>query len=214
MSRDGQCVKRFQPFFIAKFCGRAKPNSVSDNKMDLHSKLTPRWKATFYCDVPTRVFLKCIKGHNVAIVESDSILKYYHKRRFPPEQKMNSVGSPTLLKVYAQMDAGLQWIQSFVLDYMHLVCLGVFRQIILKRVPREWNLSETNWWNFIHNILSLNGNKCCSSKMEGNRILTVFIVHGTLRVVLPECFFNHFLTLTAAMSMLLDSDNTRHAYNA
>lgn len=58
---------------------------------------------------------------------------------------------------------------------------------------------------------------CISGQMESNWIPAVLTVHWTCCSLfgLAESYYHHFLTLTVAMSILLDSDDeTRDAYNA
>lgn len=160
-------VKRFQPFIVAIYCGSEKPNSVSDFMSDFLEELirlqqdriafqggniTVKVNA-FICDAPARAFLKCIKGHKAYYsCERCTIERQYVNHRVVYNYQSQEMISQRTDEEFSRqsyashqsgrlplVDAGLQCVQSFVLDYMHLVCLGVVRRVLvfLKQGPRE-----------------------------------------------------------------------------
>lgn len=166
-------VKKLEPFIVALFCGTAKPNSVVEytasfltelKELQQHGvefqnrTLNVKVKA-FICDAPARAFLKCIKSHNAynscerctiegQYVSHRVVFNYqsqekivarteddFSKQAYPIHQ----TGCSPLIT------AALPCIKLFVLDYMHVVCLGVVRRLLnfLKRGPRECRLSPS-----------------------------------------------------------------------
>ncbi|CAM4734218.1 unnamed protein product [Leuciscus chuanchicus] len=76
----------------------------------------------FICDAPARAFLKCSKGRT----------GYYGcERCFQKGQYINGKARLTAPTVSLPLnDLGIGLVTSFVLDYMHLVCLGTMRKLI------------------------------------------------------------------------------------
>lgn len=191
-------VKRFQPFIVAIFCGTAKPNSVSDFMADFLEDLKRLQRDgiifqdetlnvklnAFICDAPARAFLKCIKGHNAYYsCERCTIQgKYVNHRVVYNYQSREKISSRTEEEFSRQsysdhqsgrsplVDAGLPCIRLFVLDYMHLVCLGVVRRILnfLKQGPRECKLSQRQ----IETVVNCQGN------LPDNRGVLLFWTDG------------------------------------
>ncbi len=251
-------VKRFQPFVVAVFCGNGKPNSVRDFMSEFLEELTTlqhdgiSFKGetlnvkvnAFICDAPARAFLKCIKGHNAYnSCERCTIEGNYMNHRvvfnYQPQEKIlsrteeefSSLSYPFHQNGLSPLvDAGLSCIQSFVLDYMHLVCLGVVRCLLvfLKQGPRECKISQRQIREISSKLESLNGKlprefarqpRSLASlerwKATEFRQFLLYTEPVVLRDVLPDSFYHHFLTLTVAMSILLDADDdTRKAYTA
>lgn len=251
-------VKRFQPFIVAVFCGNEKPNSVSDFMSEFLEELTRLQQDgiafkdetlnvkvnAFICDAPARAFLKCIKGHTGYNSCERCTIKgqYVNHRVVFNHQSQENVSSRTEEEFNRQsysshqsghsplVDVGLLCIQSFVLDYMHLVCLGVVRRLLtfLRQGPRECKLSQRQIGEISFKLESLNGtlprefarqpwSLAVLDRWKATELRQFLLYTGpvALRAVLPESFYHHFLTLTVAMSILLDSnDYTRSAYTA
>jgi len=208
--------------------------AVDDDKL-----LTVKVNA-FICDAPARAFLKCTKGHNAYYSCERCIIKgVWHGRvvfdineNLPPlrteEDFRNLAYSDHQIKKSPLLDIGLPCITSFPLDYMHLVCLGVVKRLLtyLKHGPRECELS--------HQQFSLLSQKLCAlnSKMPRDfarqprsmydmdkwkateyRQFVLYTGPLVLRSVVSEKLYSHFLCLTVALSILLESnDVTRNAY--
>ena len=143
-------VENSTPFIVSIFCGGHKPTSVADFLIDFlneyrqlsengflyeGAKYFVKLKA-FVCDVPAREFIKSVKNHNgyfscerctvkgswegrVVYDEIDSPL------RTDSDFKNMVYDGSHQLKRSPLVDFNINCIQSFSLDYMHLVCLGV-----------------------------------------------------------------------------------------
>ncbi|GBM15739.1 hypothetical protein AVEN_262907-1 [Araneus ventricosus] len=144
------------PFPVAVFCGSSKPDTVNDFLYDIVDELTNLKDGSldieheisikgFVCDAPARAFLKCIKNHNGYFGCEKCCQKGKrdnNRMTFPdsnaPKRKDSDFDSfshdndsgyilekSPLLKV----DIGL--VTQFPLDYMHMVCLGVMRKLLI-----------------------------------------------------------------------------------
>lgn len=198
----------------------------------------------FICNAPARAFLKCIKGHNAynsceqCTIEGKYVnhrvtFNYQPQERILPrtEEEFSSLSYPLHQHELSPLvDAGLSCIQSFVLDYMHLVCLGVVRRILvfLKQGPRECKISHRQIGEISSKLEALNGilprefarqprSLASQERWKATEFRQFLLYTGpvVLRAVLPDSFYYHFLSLTVAMSILLDADDdTRKAYTA
>jgi len=145
------------PFLVALYYGRGKPNSVSEFLKDfleeyaelkdkglecVGRKVFVSIKA-FICDAPARAMLKCVKGHTalqacelyvIQGVKKEGRTVLYSKfpcalrtdeqfKRFAYEDQHQVQKSPLI-------PFGINCIQSFPLDYMHIICLGVMRRML------------------------------------------------------------------------------------
>ncbi|XP_052085169.1 uncharacterized protein LOC127722322 [Mytilus californianus] len=163
-------LSKYEPFKVALYCGNSKPNSVQAYLSDFLGELenlkthgitfneilyTVKLNA-FICDAPARSFIKCTVGHNgyyscerctirgewngrVVFNSSDNSPPLRTEEEFRACLYSNHQTSRSPL-----IDAGLFCINTFPLDYMHLVCLGVVKRILmfLKQGPRECKLSQ------------------------------------------------------------------------
>ena len=95
----------------------------------------------FICDVPARAFFKCSKGHTGYCGCERGTQKGQHingRVVFPEisaelrtdEQFGRQGYHHHQLSVSPLNDLGIGLVTSFVLDYMHLVCLGEMRRLI------------------------------------------------------------------------------------
>lgn len=104
-----------------------------------HYKIVP--PKAFICDAPARSYLKCIKGHTGynACERCVQTGVYVSGRMTYPDmtselrtdsqfEQMVDEGHHT--GVFPLNNLGIGLVTSFVLDYMHLVCLGVVRKLI------------------------------------------------------------------------------------
>lgn len=121
------------------------------------------------------------------------------------------------------LEIGIKSIKGFPLDYMHLVCLGVVKRILmfLKQGPRECRLSQQQLNLLSSNLKKLNGKMPREFARQPRALLYLdkwkatefrqFLLYTgplVLKSVLKEEVYSHFLTLTVAMSILLDSNQT------
>ena len=144
-----------QPFVIGIFSGERKPDSVNEYFEDFirdvselkeiglqyNQKLYQVKISTIICDTPARAYVKCVKGHT-AYHGCDKCTQhglYLKKMTFPTTNAPNR----TDVAFHNQMDEdhhkdetplrnlGIGLVSQFPLDYMHLVCLGVMKKLIL-----------------------------------------------------------------------------------
>jgi hypothetical protein len=161
------------PFLVGFFFGFNKPNinSFLDNVCDEIVKLKSEGlliggehfnikHVLFICDAPARSLIKCIKNHTgyFSCERCEIEGEYVHDARTMVfdeynctlrtdtsfRQKLNEehhhagVVSPILKLIDFDV------IKCFILDYMHLVCLGSFRRLLyfwLRNGPVEYRLS-------------------------------------------------------------------------
>lgn len=149
-------IKEFpnsSPFVIGVYCGSTKPNEylqdfVTEMKdvirygieYDIHKY--PVHLDAFICDAPACAYLKCIKGHSgyssckrcvqkglylngkVTFPEFDADLRTDVTFDEFRDAAHHADNSP--LK-----ELNVRFVSQFVLDYMHLVCLGIVRKMII-----------------------------------------------------------------------------------
>ncbi|XP_042144299.1 uncharacterized protein LOC121834650 [Ixodes scapularis] len=147
-----------EPFVIALFVGDKKPENLDDYLTDFISELSTLLEEhvteggkecvvrvhAFICDAPARAFLKCIKGHGgyfscekctqegtfsescrkVILPEVSSPLRTDESFRKQDQEGHHHRQSPLV-----ELQIGM--VSQFPLDYMHLVCLGVMRRLLL-----------------------------------------------------------------------------------
>ncbi|XP_071139291.1 uncharacterized protein [Mytilus edulis] len=197
----------------------------------------------FVCDAPARAFVKCTKSHNayfacerctikgiwcqnrvVFKVTDDMAPKRTEESFKNYEYKIHQVAKSPLI------DAGLACIKSFPLDYMHLVCLGIVKRTLtfFRQGPRDFEcrLSHQQWKIISDKLSFLNGklprefarqprSLYYMDKWKATEFRQFVLYTGPLvmRSVVTERVYNHFLTLTVAMSILLEpDDNFRNAH--
>ena len=161
--------KNIGPFVIALYCGKQKPNNVTDylqefvNEIcDLHengilinNKQYYLKLHAFICDAPARAFIKCVAGHTSkhGCERCNCIGKSVERRIVfgsagvdrtdvafrGDEYPLHKNRASPLLQI-----VGLDMIRMFVLDSMHLLYLGVCRRLLFffKSGPRVVRLSH------------------------------------------------------------------------
>lgn len=193
----------------------------------------------FICDAPARAFVKCIKGHTgFSACERCTITGYTKENRRvfyteEPCEKRTDRGFQRRIYTDHQVgvsplvDFGISCVSSFCLDYMHLVCLGVVKRIIyfLKQGPRVCRLSNTQLSGISAQLVSFAGKIPSDFARQPRSIfefgrwkateLRQFVLYTgpiVLKTFLPKRTYEHFLLLTVAISLLLDSDDCKRSY--
>ncbi|XP_076313124.1 uncharacterized protein LOC143226245 [Tachypleus tridentatus] len=145
-----------QPFLIGLFAGNSKPQNLDEYMKDFveEMKYLERvglnfgdrhfqiWISAIICDAPARAMVKCCKPYNgyfgcdkctqegtwynkVTFQETDATLRTDASfRDMLDENHHTDIPSPLL-----ELDIGM--VTQVPLDYMHLVCLGVMRRLLL-----------------------------------------------------------------------------------
>lgn len=193
----------------------------------------------FICDAPARAFLKCIKGHNAYFACERCLIRgqwqgrlvFHADGSFPlrtEEMFWNLQYETHQLQRSPLIDAGIKCIAAFSLDYMHLVCLGVVKRMLcyLKQGPKESKLSYRHISELSTKLLALNGKMPSEFARQPRSLMEMdkwkatefrqFLLYTgpiVLRNTVSNDVYNHFLVLTVAMSILLNSsDEQRNAY--
>ena len=175
----------FQPFVVALFYGKGKPDSVDEFLRDFleeyralkESGFTHDTKTftltiqAFLCDAPARSFMKCTKGHTGfnscerctihgdwngrVVFHSDCLLPKRTDEQFNHQRYRPD----HQLAKSPLIEYQLLPVTGFPLDYMHLVCLGVVRRglVYLKRGPRLCKLSNQQLKLLSAELLSFTG---------------------------------------------------------
>lgn len=234
----------YEPFPVAIYSGKNKPsdleqylNNFIDEINQLQNEgisvdnhlLQVRIKA-FICDTPARAFLKCIKGHGgYWACERCTVRGERLERRtiYPNEdcqartdtsfrQQSNPehhTGNSPLLSI----EPPINMITEFLLDFMHLVCLGVMKKLL------EYWLYGTSIMKISHNAKSQLSNLLIRLQSQipvefqrTTRTLTEFerfkavefkfllLYAGPIvfKRVLNDAAYKHFLFLHAACRIL------------
>lgn len=230
------------PFPVAIFCGSSKPASLSDFLSDFIDELSNLKDGIeginqniivkgFVCDAPARAFIKCVKPHNAyngcekCCQEGD----WENKRvTFPdvnaPKRKDSdflnfSFGSASkhIVDKSPLLNLGLGLVTQFPLDYMHLVCLGVMRKLLISwcRGPLTVRLCSrdvdilsdrlTSFAKYVPDELPRKPRSLREIdrwKATEFRMFLLYLGPVVLKKILPSRFYNHFLFLHVAIRIL------------
>ena len=190
----------------------------------------------FICDAPARAFLKCIKGHTGYFACERCVIRGYWKNNRIILHSANQCRSRTdeefAVRQYTDHQTqasplivhGLQCVKSFCLDYMHLVCLGVVKRILyfLKQGPAVCKLSNQQICDISRNLQSFSGKLPSEFARQPRSLFEMerwkatefrqFLLYTgpvALKKVVSESVYEHFLCLTVAISILLESDDEK-----
>lgn len=186
----------------------------------------------FICDAPARAFLKCVKGHSgynacECCVQTGV---YVSGRMTYPDltaelrtdsqfEEMIDEDHHTGVSPLKHLGVGL--VTSFVLDYMHLVCLGVVRKLIYLWIkgPLKCRVSASVLSLISQQMASLRLNipktfsrkprslfEVAMWKATGFRLFLLYTGPVVLRNNLPHNLYRHFMLLSVAMRILLSPD--------
>jgi len=143
------------PYVVGLYSGATKPNDVTEYLSEFVDEALSLVKNgiviendhydvkihSFVCDAPARAFLKCIKSHSgySACEKCTQIGEYSGKVIFPSTsaslrtdedfEKMLDDDHHISLSPLSVLPIGM--VSQFGLDYMHLVCLGVVKRLLL-----------------------------------------------------------------------------------
>lgn len=239
----------FRPALVALYCGKTKPEPVESFLEDFLGEYMKLSKdglfvdgkrlgveiISFICDAPARAFLKCIKGHtgyyacerceikgtwdsNVVILDSKD------KCRERTDEKFNlgHYEGTHQRGISPLIQYGISCVKGFPLDYMHLICLGVTRRMLLflMRGPRVCKLSQ-HQLSLVSAALKGMSNRLPSEFARQPRSLALidrwkatefrqFILYTSIiamKDIVSAEIYKTSLSLTVALSILLNSNN-------
>ena len=245
-------VKEFPsigPFVIALFCHTSKPSSVDAYLKDFVSEMTSlqtngivlkskSYKISIYaiiCDAPARAFLKCIKSHGgynscERCIQRGQwqrkVIFPFVKSRAPLRTdsgflQMTNTEHHTGRSPFCDLSVGM--VTQWPLDYMHLVCLGVMRRLIMLWVkgPRLLNvkLSMQHIGIISDSMIRLRGyiprefSRKPRSLMDVShwkatefRLFLLYVGPVVLFDCLPQRQYANFLSLSVAIRLCLSSN--------
>jgi len=144
------------PFVVAVFAGNSKPESAATYLTDLVQELSMMlnngfeydnkhytiFLQAFICDAPARAFIKCIKGHTGYFGCEKCVQKGKSVERrlvFPEmhadkrtDNSFKDQAQPEHHKGYSPLlNLGVGLVSRIPLNYMHLICLGVVKRLLL-----------------------------------------------------------------------------------
>lgn len=233
-------------FVIAIFHGYSKPDSVEEYLLDfikeaadlladgvtLNDRNYRFSLKCFICDAPARSFLKCIIGHcgynscERCVVEGERVenrtvfnnATYNEGLRNGADFNRGSYLPNHQKDLSPLIQLGIDCVNQFPLDYMHLVCLGVVKRILMfiMKGPNICRLSQ-NLIRQISTRLCLHNGQMPSEFNRQPRPLSdlchwkstefrqFILYHGpiVLRGIVDSAFYEHFLLLHVAISILL-----------
>jgi hypothetical protein len=240
------------PFLIGLYCGYSKPTDASEylsdfvaemgklasDGLEYQSKKIQIEISCFVCDAPARAFLKNIKAHNsyygcercmqegswanrrLNYSETDAVLRTDDSFATKVNQEHHKEGDSPL----QHLDVGL--VTQFVLDFMHLVCLGVMRKLIWlwQRGPLPTRIGSQSICIISENLIKLGkrlpkefGRKGRSlrevDRWKATEFRTFLLYTGpiALKKNLPKHMYQHFLLLHVAITILC-SPRLHHRY--
>lgn len=243
----------FDPFIVAIFSGQRKPSPLEDylkeflteykhlkeNGLVFKDRTYNIHIEALVCDAPARAYLKSIKGHNSYESCERCVVRGVHveRRMVFNDQDCASRTDEAFSRVeYSNhqtgasplIAAGIPCVTSFVLDYMHMVSLGVVRRMLtyLTRGPNICRLSVRQKDSISQQLIALRGKLPSEFARQPRGLqdldrwkateLRQFLLYTgpvVLRNVLSPERYKHFLSLSVAMSIMLESDErTRKAY--
>ncbi len=242
-----------EPFMVALFCGSSKPTPVDNYLEDFSNELQELLRnglahrevvyqvviSAFICDAPARAFLKCIKGHTAYFAcERCTIRGGWNGRIVFNSEEACDGRTQELFNNFEYVDhqvartplinIGINCIQQFALDYMHVVCLGVVKRILhfLTRGPNECRLGIRQKTEISGRLEAFAGfmpsefarqprslTELDRWKATEFRQFLLYTGPVVLLNVVAKALYDHFLTFSVGISILLESnDEKRQEY--
>lgn len=226
------------PFIVALWCGEGKPNLnifVENFVIELSTLISNGIyflnnheikTVVFVCDAPARAFIKGIKTHSGYYSCEKCIQKgvYYKSVVFPEinsKLRTNDGFRQRIYKEHHLTDSPLEllpidMINSFGLDYMHLVCLGVVRKLIsmwLSEVPHKLSVQQiskiSNRIDHVRQYVPIDFNRKLRNfnyfrvwKATEYRMFLLYYGPIVLKNVLDAEKYEHFILLHCAIRIL------------
>eukprot|EP00111_Clytia_hemisphaerica_P014372 TCONS_00042316-protein len=239
---------KLTPFTVALYYGTSKPTNLRDFLNDfLFEYASLKLEGlefegisyrviifTLPCDAPARQFLKCVKAHNGyhgcerCDAKGESISRRMVFHNLDSDQRTNEAfarfeyAGKHQLELTCLVEFGICCVSQFPLDYMHLVCLGVVKRLLIvwKEGDRRYKLSAGQLNRISSSLNSMSG-KFPSDfarqprglkdlkrwKATEFRLFLLYTGFIVLRDILSEDRYKHFLSLVVAFRILLESND-------
>jgi len=232
------------PFMIGVFCGQHKPSNVNDflNRFIEEAMVLKTSGFTlqgipfraqpvcFICDAPARALLKKTKSHTGYYGCDRCVEKgeYVEGRVTFPQLTAdkrtdilfaNAVYEDHQLCRSPLIDLGFGMVSGFVLDYMHLVCLGVVRRLLhfWLRGALTVRLSARSVSLISHKLISMRGSVPSEFARKPRALteleywkaseLRQFLLYSGMVVLkdqkMDKKLYDHFVCLSVIMHILL-----------
>lgn len=238
---------RFPPLVIGVYYGMAKPSNVSEflrlfleeagNISDVNiGSVNIVFKIrNFICDAPARSYLKGIKGHNGYFacercnVEGDYNYNS-HQMSFPTLSKSLRTNASFRAKIHEDHHTqpspleklSIDMINNFPLDYMHLLCLGVMKKLLVTWIRNrslKTKLSAKNIENISNNLVSLRKCTPCEFNRTARgldvisfwkatefRTFLLYLGPVVLKTQIHDEVYDNFMKLHCAVSICLSKN--------
>jgi len=228
--------------FIQQFVDEAKV--LYQNGICIKNKTYNFSVYTLCCDAPAKSFVLQIKGHSgfFSCTRCEVEGEYLSNRIcFPYNSPLNRPQNRThqnyLLQSKEEHHVGdvsiistlpnFNVVTSFSLDYMHLVCLGVVRKLMLLWIKgplniRYWKIKEIS--NSLQNLKNKMPcefarkprtlDEICRWKATEFRTFLLYIGTFVTKSVLKKEHWKHFLSLNLAMVILISPDYGQYINHA
>jgi len=230
-----------KPFVVGVFCGNSKPGNIvgflSDFVQELNALLMDdlefaetRFKITvhsFVCDTPARAMLKNVKGPTgyFGCDKCETEGEWHGKITFldTNAQSRTDVRFDELsneehhLGPSALQSLPIGMVSQFPLDYMHLVCLGVMRRLLLcwLKGPLPTRLCARKVQQLSEKLMSIAAfvprefvrkprsvSEILRWKATELRQFLLYTGPVVLLRILPESLYKHFLLMSVGISLL------------
>ena len=205
---------------------------LNDNGIIINDKVIQISIDCFLCDAPARAFLKAVKYHSgYSSCERCTqhgtwegrvvynVMEHTHARTDAGFANMEYQEEGHQMHVSPLAYCGVQCVSQFPLDYLHLVCLGVMKRILyyLKNGPRKCKLSAGQM-SLLSAALSNYRGKMPSEfarqprgldelerwKATEFRQFMLYTGPLVLKDIVSPATYTHFLSLSVALSILLE----------
>ena len=241
-----------KPFTIGVYAGSHKPRNMAEFLHDfidefkqmqssgfvLGDKMYHLSVHSFVCDAPARALLKQTKLHcgyygcerceqkgewcNKVIFPATDAAPRTDVRFDELADEHHHIGKSPLREL------GIGFVSQFCLDYMHLICLGVTRKLLMlwMRGPLNTRLSVGLLNQISERLINLRHAVPSEFARRPRTVLEVdrwkatefrsFLLYTgpvVLRGLLPEPLYNHFMLLSASVYCCLNSVTGKHYLN-
>ena len=236
-----------EPFVVALFYGSRKPDPVEDYLHDFVQELVDLQEKgidhegiqfevkvnALICDSPARAFVKCVKGHNAyhacercnalpCRVDGRMVYTDHAACERRTDKKFSKVEYTDHQKQATPfITAGVGCVSQFVLDYMHVVCLGAVKRLLiyLTKGPDHSKLPKRSRDELSRRLSALRGAMPSEfarqprsledlDRWKATEFRQFLLYTGpvVLKNLLSDDQYHHFLCLSVGMSILLLSD--------